>query len=161
MMEEQLYMKEAVEAARHSVEAGDGGPFGSVIVKDGKVVGKSGNMVFATNDPTAHAEVMAIREASKTLGTPELTGCEIYTLGEPCPMCMAAIYWAKIDKVYYANTKEQAAQIGFDDSFIYEELSTGIKSRKLSMDHMPCADAITIFEEWDNKQDTATLPQSS
>ena len=154
-------MKEAVQAAQHSVHAGHGGPFGSVVVKDGKVVGKSGNMVFATNDPTAHAEVMAIRDASKNLNTPELTGCEIYTLGEPCPMCLAAIYWARIEKVYYANTKEHAAQIGFDDSFIYKELSIGIKDRNLSMDHLPDVDAIKLFEEWDNEVDKSGMPQAS
>jgi tRNA(Arg) A34 adenosine deaminase TadA len=156
----QEFMREATEAARLGVANGDGGPFGSVVVKDGKVVGKSGNKVFATSDPTAHAEVMAIRDAAKNLGTPDLEGCEIYSLGEPCPMCMAAIYWARIGKVYYANTKEHAAQIGFDDSMIYRELAKGIKERELPMDHMPIAEAIELFEAWANSDNKEGLPQT-
>lgn len=158
-MEEQ-FMQEAVRAAQEGVEKGNGGPFGSVVVKDGKIVGRSSNMVFATNDPTAHAEVMAIRDASKNLGTAELTGCDIYTLGEPCPMCMAAIYWARIEKVYYANTKEQAARIGFDDSFIYKELSLSPQQRMMSMAHTPNDEAQKVFANWDKHVDKSDLPQT-
>ncbi|RYZ44826.1 MAG: nucleoside deaminase [Sphingobacteriales bacterium] len=153
-------MEETVKLAKEGVEKGHGGPFASIVVKDGKVVGKSSNMVFATNDPTAHAEVMAIRDASKNLGTAELNGCEIYSLGEPCPMCMAAIYWARIEKVYYANTKEQAAKVGFDDSFIYKELSKPTGERVMSMQHLPLEEASSLFREWDREVDKTDLPQT-
>jgi guanine deaminase len=154
------FMEEAVRIAREGVNAGHGGPFGSVVVKDGEIVGKSSNMVFATGDPTAHAEIMAIREASKTLGTPELKGCEIYTLGEPCPMCLAAIYWSGIEKVFFANTKKQAAEVGFDDSFIYRELSLPIAERCILMEHAPVKEAEKLFSEWDECVDKKDLPQT-
>jgi guanine deaminase len=157
---EQRFMDEAIRIAREGVEKGSGGPFGSVIVKDGKIVGKSCNKVFETNDPTAHAEVMAIRDASKNLDTAELTGCEIYSLGEPCPMCMAAIYWARIEKVYFANTKEEAAKVGFDDTMIYKELSTPVHQRTMSMKHTPSEEAQKLFKEWDKYVDKEDLPQT-
>lgn len=160
MTQEQIFMLEAIRAARQSVVTHQGGPFGAVVVFKGEIVGKSGNQVFATNDPTAHAEIMAIREASKKLGTAELTGCEMYSVGEPCPMCLAAIYWSRIATVYYANTKEQAAQIGFDDTFIYRELRSDITDRVLPMLHQPHADGIELFASWDQDVDKSGLPQT-
>ena len=154
------FMQMAIDEARKGVEDGIGGPFGAVIVKDGKVIGKASNMVFATKDPTAHAEIMAIRDACKTLDNAELEGCEMYTLGEPCPMCMAAIYWSKISTVYFANTKEHAASIGFDDSFIYRELATPIKGRCIVIQHTPDEDAAMLFKEWDRDIDKTDLPQT-
>ncbi len=160
MGQKEQFMAEAIEVARLGMESCKGGPFGSVVVKDGKVVGKSSNKVFETNDPTAHAEVMAIRDASRNLGTAELNGCEIYSLGEPCPMCMAAIYWARIEKVYFANTKEEAARLGFDDSFIYKELSLPYSQRTLSMEHLASIEARQLFEHWDRNVDKTDLPQT-
>lgn len=157
---EQEFMDEAVRIAREGMTTGKGGPFGSVVVKDGKIVGKSSNMVFETNDPTAHAEVMAIRDASKNLGTAELKGCEIYSLGEPCPMCLAAIYWARIERVYFANTKEEAAKVGFDDTMIYKELSMPYHQRTLSMLHTPSNHAKELFTTWDKQVDKEDLPQT-
>lgn len=154
------FMKEAINEARKGMEQGDGGPFGCVVVKDGKIVGRSSNKVFETHDPTAHAEIMAIREASKNLGTAELNGCDIYSLGEPCPMCLAAIYWARIDKVYFANTKEQAAKAGFDDSAIYKELSLPFSERSLKMKQAPCDEAQKLFDDWDKWVDKTDLPQT-
>ncbi len=139
--------------SRHSIQSGLGGPFGAVVVKDGEIVAKAHNQVTSTNDPTAHAEVVAIREACKALNTFQLTGCEIYTSCEPCPMCMGAIYWARPDRVYYANTKVDAAKIGFDDQFIYEELEVPIADRKLSMTQMMQKEALEVFQEWDEKTD--------
>ena len=153
-------MEEAVRVAKEGMVKGKGGPFGSVVVKDGKIVGRSSNKVFETNDPTAHAEVMAIRDASKNLSTAELNGCEIYSLGEPCPMCMAAIYWARIEKVYFANTKEEAAKVGFDDTMIYKELSMPYHQRTMSMQHTPSEKAKKLFTEWDKYVDKEDLPQT-
>jgi tRNA(Arg) A34 adenosine deaminase TadA len=157
---EKDFMKLAIAAARQGVEQGDGGPFGSVVVKDDEVVGVSSNKVFATNDPTAHAEVMAIRAASEKLGTADLSGCEIYSLGEPCPMCMAAIYWAGISKVYFANTKEDAARVGFDDSILYKELSLPYHKRTILMTHTPTDEAEDLFRDWDCCKDKTDLPQT-
>ncbi|HTM66076.1 MAG TPA: nucleoside deaminase [Flavipsychrobacter sp.] len=157
---ESEFMKLAIEAAKQGMEQGDGGPFGSVVVKDNEVVGVSSNKVFATNDPTAHAEVMAIRAASEKLGTADLSGCEIYSLGEPCPMCMAAIYWAGISKVYFANTKEEAARVGFDDSTLYKQLSLPYHQRSILMSHTPATEAAQLFDDWDCCTDKADLPQT-
>jgi tRNA(Arg) A34 adenosine deaminase TadA len=157
---EKEFMDEAIRIAKAGVANGKGGPFGSVVVKDGKIVGSSSNMVFETNDPTAHAEVMAIRDASKNLNTAELTGCEIYSLGEPCPMCLAAIYWARIEKVYFANTKEEAARVGFDDTMIYKELAMPYHQRTLSMQHTPSEEAKALFTTWDRYIDKEDLPQT-
>lgn len=153
-------MNEVVRLAREGMEQGSGGPFASIVVKDGAIVGKSSNRVFETNDPTAHAEIEAIRDASRTLGTAELTGCEIYSLGEPCPMCMAAIYWARIEKVYFANTKEDAARVGFDDSAIYRELALPFSQRTMSMSHVPTDSARVLFRDWDKNIDKTDLPQT-
>jgi guanine deaminase len=158
-MEETL-MQRVVEIAGEGVKNGNGGPFASLVVHNGKIIAESCNMVFTTNDPTAHAEIMAIRLASQELGTAELNDCELYSLGEPCPMCMAAIYWAGIDKVYFANTKEEAANVGFDDSFIYRELSLAFDQRTLEIKHFPNENAKRLFSDWDCCVDKTGRPQT-
>lgn len=146
------YMREAIKLSVDNVE-NNGGPFGAVIVKDGKVIARGVNRVTFNNDPTAHAEVNAIREASKSLGTFDLSGCEIYSSCEPCPMCLGAIYWARIDKLYYANTKLDAKNIKFDDSFIYEELDRPIGKRKIPTIQIMRDEALEAFNKWANKED--------
>lgn len=146
------FLKEAVRLSDENIKSGKGGPFGCVIVKDGKIIARGTNLVTSVNDPTAHAEVVAIREACKTLHTFQLTGCEIYTSCEPCPMCLGAIYWARPDKVYYANTREDAAAIGFDDDFIYREIAVPITERKISFVHAPIQEASAVFENWTKKE---------
>ncbi len=143
------------EAIRLSVENIDdcGGPFGAVIVKDGKIVARGVNRVTASNDPTAHAEVNAIRAASQVLGSFDLSGCEIYTSCEPCPMCLGAIYWAHIDKIYYGNTKDDACTIGFDDSFIYDELAKEKSFRRLTCEQVLREEALNAFSRWAAKED--------
>ena len=138
----------ATVLACQNVETGAGGPFGAVIVKDGKVIATGTNIVTTTNDPTAHAEVVAIRRACEALGSFQLTGCEIYSSCEPCPMCLGAIYWARPDVLYYAGTQADAADAGFDDSFIYQELALPIEGRKLKMVHLPVDDALECFDQW-------------
>lgn len=160
MSKVQEMLEELVDLARAGVAEGRGGPFASIVVKEGRVVGRSCNRVFETNDPTAHAEIMAIRDASHNLQTAELTGCEIYSLGEPCPMCLAAIYWARIEKVYFANTKEEAARVGFDDTYIYRELALPFGRRTLTMTHVPVAQARELFQDWDRQVDKTDLPQT-
>jgi tRNA(Arg) A34 adenosine deaminase TadA len=125
------FMRRAIELAQQGVEAGDGGPFGTVIVKDGEIVGEGWNRVIATNDPTAHGEVVAIRDATNRIESFSLEGCELYTSGEPCPMCLGAIYWANIDRVFYGFNVQDAAEVGFDDSFIYEQLAKPLDQRKI------------------------------
>jgi tRNA(Arg) A34 adenosine deaminase TadA len=125
-----------------------GGPFGAVIVRSGEVVGEGFNRVTATNDPTAHAEVVAIRDACQRLGTFSLHGCEIYTSCEPCPMCLSAIYWARIDRIWFANTKVDAAAIDFDDHFIYDELAKDAAHRAIPMQPMLREEALAAFREW-------------
>jgi guanine deaminase len=147
------FMQEAIELSLKSVQSGEGGPFGAVIVKQGKVIARGYNRVTSTNDPTAHAEVVAIREACKVLNSFQLTDCELYTSCEPCPMCLGAIYWARPDRVYYANTKVDAAEIGFDDQFIYEELDLPIGDRKLPMIQMMRDEALAAFRAWAEKTD--------
>ena len=148
MEQQKIFIRKAAELSREAINHYDGGPFGCIIVKNGQIIGRGWNHVMATNDPTAHAEVMAIRDACKNLDTPELVGCELYTSAEPCPMCMAAIYWACIDKVYYANTKEDSAQLGYEDCIIYDELAKGIGHRKINMVHIPDEEAARVFSEW-------------
>lgn len=147
------FMQEAIDLSRLGMKTGKGGPFGAVIVKDGTIIAKGYNQVTSTNDPTAHAEVVAIRKACKTLESWQLTGCELYTSCEPCPMCLGAIYWAKPEKVYYANTKADAAEIGFDDQFIYEELDMPLDSRKLAIYQMMRDEANKVFQEWSTLAD--------
>jgi guanine deaminase len=148
MMNHEDYMRMAIALADHNVKENAGGPFGAVVVKDGMVVARSGNRVVPTNDPTAHAEVSAIRLACQELGTFSLEGCVIYTSCEPCPMCLAAIYWARIDKIYYANTKVDAAEVGFDDKFIYHELDQPMDQRKLPAVQLLRDEALNTFKLW-------------
>lgn len=148
MNDKKRYMKEAIQLASQNLELNQGGPFGAIIVKDGQVVGKGMNKVTATNDPTAHAEVEAIRDATKNLNTFNLEGCEIYASCEPCPMCLGAIYWARIDKLYYAGTKDDAAKADFDDSLIYKELCLPKEKRLIPSSQMMREEAVKLFEEW-------------
>ena len=147
------FMKEAIRIAVENVENGTGGPFGAVVVRDGKIIATSGNTVVPDNDPTAHAEVNAIRKACKQLDSFQLKGCEIYSSCEPCPMCLGAIYWARLDKMYYANNKTDAKNIGFDDSFIYDELSLKPSARKLPSEVLLAEEAIKAFQQWTEKSD--------
>ncbi|MBI3880792.1 MAG: nucleoside deaminase [Verrucomicrobia bacterium] len=147
------FMHEAIRLARENMLAGRGGPFGAVVVKDGKIIGRGWNQVTSTNDPTAHAEVTAIREACGALGDFKLSGCELYTSCEPCPMCLAAIYWARVDKVFYAGTRADAADAGFDDDFLYREIPLPIEARKLPMTPLLRANAQKVFAEWKAKPD--------
>ncbi len=146
------FMREAIKVSLENITK-NGGPFGAVIVKDGKIIAKSGNSVTTDNDPTAHAEVNVIRKASKKLGTFDLSGCTIYSSCEPCPMCLGAIYWARLDKLFFANTKVDAKNIGFDDSFIYEEFELDIKDRSIPTVQIMRHDAIVVFNNWMNKDD--------
>ena len=153
-MDERLaYMKQAVELSATGMHNHDGGPFGCVIVKEGKIVGAGNNKVFRNNDPTAHAEMVAIRDACSNLKTNALTDCELYTSCEPCPMCLAAIYWARIKKVYYGNTAADAAHIGFDDEAIYLELAKDINDRSLPMENIGRDIAKEVFDEWHQNED--------
>jgi guanine deaminase len=145
---EQQFLERAIELSRLGMQGGHGGPFGCIIVKGDEIVGEGSNNVTSSNDPTAHAEVVAIRDACKRLNTYQLTGCDIYTSCEPCPMCLGAIYWARPERVIYANTKEDAAAIEFDDDFIYKEINAGMKNRKIPFIHFPHEKAIKIFLEW-------------
>ena len=146
------FMLEAIRVANENIE-NEGGPFGAVIVKDGEIIAASGNSVTIDNDPTAHAEVNTIRKACKRLGTFNLEGCEIYSSCEPCPMCLSAIYWAHIDKLYYATTKDDAASIGFDDSFIYHELTLKPEDRRVHAEQHDREVALEPFNIWRNKTD--------
>ena len=145
-------MKRAIELSIESVNKG-GGPFGCVIVKDKKIVSEGSNKVTSTNDPTAHGEVVAIREACKKINNFSLSGFELYSSCEPCPMCLSAIYWARIDKVYFANTRQDAQKIDFDDSLIYSEFQKNIDKRKIPMAQMMRSEALKAFELWDKKTD--------
>ena len=142
------YMLEAIHLSKDSIKRG-GGPFGAVIVKDGKIISATANSVTSDNDPTAHAEVNAIRKACKKLNTFDLTGCIIYTSCEPCPMCLGAIYWAHIDKVFYGNSKIDAKNSGFDDSLIYDEIQLPLIKRKLKFEQILSKEAIKVFNDWD------------
>src|SRR5690554_429180 len=149
---QKAYMKRAIELSQKSVDNG-GGPFGAVIVKDGKIIAESSNSVTIDNDPTAHAEINAIRSACKKLNSFELIGCEIYSSCEPCPMCLGAIYWSRLEELYFANTKEDAADIGFDDSFIYDELKVSSKDRRVKTSQVMRDEAILTFQNWEEKLD--------
>ena len=152
MEDNKKFMAKAIELSINNANT-IGGPFGSVIVKDNKIIAEGSNKVTFLNDPTAHGEVVAIREACKKLKTFDLSGCEIYTSCEPCPMCLSAIYWSRLDKIYYANTREDAKNIDFDDSFIYLEIPKKISDRKIKMTQMLRDDALKAFEIWDKKVD--------
>lgn len=151
-MKKEEFMRKAIELSIENIENG-GGPFGAVIVKGGEIVATGVNRVTDSCDPTAHAEVCAIRAAAKKLGTFNLSGCEIYTSCEPCPMCLGAIYWARLDKMYYANTKTDAMNIGFDDSFIYDELELKLTERKLQSEQLLRNEALKAFEAWTNNNE--------
>jgi tRNA(Arg) A34 adenosine deaminase TadA len=143
------FMMRAIELSLENVRAERGGPFGCVLVKDGEVVAEGANLVAATNDPTAHAEVVAIRAACQKLQCFDLRGCELYSSCEPCPMCLGAIYWARIDRVYFGNLAEDAAKIGFDDSFIYAELNRPAGERRIPMVQMMREEAAAAFRAWE------------
>ncbi|WP_144607265.1 nucleoside deaminase [Algoriphagus algorifonticola] len=147
------FLQLAIELAQNGMEAGHGGPFGCVIVKNGKIIGKGSNSVLKNNDPTAHAEVVAIRDACKNLQHFQLEGCEVYTSCEPCPMCLGAIFWARPSKVFYACTKEDAADAGFDDDFIYEEIKIDPADRKIPMLNGMREESQKVFELWKKKED--------
>lgn len=147
------FMRHAIEVSRRGMASGAGGPFGAVVVMDGKVVAEGWNQVTSTNDPTAHAEVVAIRRACAALGRFDLRGATVYTSCEPCPMCLAALYWARVDAVAYANDRFQAAAIGFDDELLYTELPKPIEARSLPMRRLLAAEALEVFEAWANKPD--------
>jgi tRNA(Arg) A34 adenosine deaminase TadA len=153
MQDHIFFISRAVALAKQGVESGSGGPFGAVVVKDGKIIGEGCNMVTSQNDPTAHAEVVAIRNACKQLHSFQLEGCIIYTSCEPCPMCLGAIYWARPAQLIYACTKEDASQIGFDDQFIYEEIKLNKNKRKIKTSQVGRQIALKVFELWQNKQD--------
>ncbi|MBC8053687.1 MAG: nucleoside deaminase [Sphingobacteriaceae bacterium] len=142
------FMKMAIALSIKNVQKNIGGPFGAVVVRNGKVIARSANKVATTNDPTAHAEILAIRFASKKIGNFDLSDCVIYTSCEPCPMCLGAIYWSRISKIYYANTKHDAAEIGFDDKFIYDELDLPVEKRKLPVVQLLRDEAIQSFKQW-------------
>jgi tRNA(Arg) A34 adenosine deaminase TadA len=149
------YMLDAIQLASNNVDIG-GGPFAAVIVKNNKIIAAAANSVTTDNDPTAHAEVNAIRKACENLNTFDLSGCVIYTSCEPCPMCLGAIYWAHIDKVFYGNTKEDAKKIGFDDSFIYKEMELPLNKRKVKFEQLLHSEAFVSFDKWmqsDNKKE--------
>ncbi|MDR0233035.1 MAG: nucleoside deaminase [Dysgonamonadaceae bacterium] len=152
MTTDKLLMRKAINLSIENVKSG-GGPFGAVITKDGKIIATGVNLVTKNNDPTAHAEVSAIRKAARKLGTFDLSGCEIYISCEPCPMCLGAIYWARLGKMYYGNTKTDAKNIGFDDSFIYDEIALIPQDRKLKSEQILSDEAIVAFQDWMKKED--------
>lgn len=149
---EQL-MREAIRQSKAGMDKGEGGPFGAIVVKNGQIVGRGNNRVLATNDPTAHAEVVAIRDACQNLGSFQLDDCEIYTSCEPCPMCLGAIYWARPKRVFFGCTRTDAADIQFDDDFIYEEIGTPLEQRQIPMIPLLREEALVVFREWQEKSD--------
>ena len=150
--QDKKFMREAIRLANESVERG-GGPFGAVIARNGEIVAEGSNCVTIDCDPTAHAEVSTIRKACKTLRTFDLSGCEIFTSCEPCPMCFGAIYWAHLDKIYMGNDRKDAAKIGFDDDFIYQEIALDVKDRKKPSEVLLRDEALEAFKMWDEKVD--------
>lgn len=151
--QDEKFMRRAIELAQDGMNAGAGGPFGAVVVKDGEIVGEGFNRVTSTKDPTAHAEVVAIRNACEKLNSFQLDGCTIYTSCEPCPMCLGAIYWTRPAKIFYAATHEDAARVGFDDRFIYEEIKKPIEKRQIETINLLRAEGLTVFENWAGKTD--------
>jgi tRNA(Arg) A34 adenosine deaminase TadA len=145
-------MRETIRLSIENVQSGRGGPFAALVVKEGKIIARGTNLVTSTNDPTAHAEIEAIRQACKALGTFQLDGCEIYCSCEPCPMCLGAIYWARPKRIFYGNTKQDASEIDFDDSFIYEEFLKPLTQRKLPMEQILREKALAAFNEWKIKK---------
>ena len=149
-LRDEKFLKRAIELSKQGMNSSQGGPFGCIVVKGDEIIGEGSNLVTSSNDPTAHAEVVAIRMACEKLGTYQLTGCDIYTSCEPCPMCLGAIYWARPQRVVYANTKEEAAAIDFDDDFIYKEINTKMSERKIPFIHHPHPKAKEVFIAWKN-----------
>lgn len=147
------FLERAIELSEMGMKEEKGGPFGCVIVKDGKIIGEGCNEVLATNDPTAHAEVVAIRNACKTVGSFQLTDCDVYTSCEPCPMCLGALYWARPRRIIFANTKNDAADIDFDDQFIYNEIETPVEKRQIQFIHLANQRALDVFAQWKNNSD--------
>ncbi|HAD36673.1 MAG TPA: nucleoside deaminase [Gammaproteobacteria bacterium] len=146
-------MQRAAEISRQKMLAGEGGPFGAVVVRDDSILGEGWNRVTSTADPTAHAEIVAIRDACSRVGSFTLEGALIYTSCEPCPMCLAAIWWARISRIYYANTRNDAARIGFDDAEIYQEVTRDLTDRRIPLVHCPNQEAVQAMREWTEKQD--------
>lgn len=153
-MTDRDFLGAAISLAAEALDDNDGGPFGAVVVRAGEIVGRGRNRVLATADPTAHAEMLAIRDASLALGNHVLDDCVIYTSSEPCPMCLAAIYWARIPRVVYANLRADAAAIGFDDDHIYQELATLLEERSIAMEHHPVPEASRVLIDWSAKPDS-------
>ena len=146
-------MREAIRISLTKMRDDHGGPFGAVVVRKDKIIGRGWNRVTSTNDPTAHAEVVAIRDACRRLKTHQLEDCELYTSCEPCPMCLSAVYWARLKRVYYGNTRKDAARIAFDDDFIYREVALPVSSRKIPMKQLLHKEALAAFVEWRSKAD--------
>ena len=153
MPSDEDFMRHAIALSRRAMEGGAGGPFGAIVVQDGKVVSEGWNQVTSTNDPTAHAEVVAIRRACSALGRFDLRGAVLYTSCEPCPMCLAAAYWARLDAVVFGNARDAAASIGFDDQWIYDEVPKPIEARSLPMRRLLAAEAVEVFQDWTAKAD--------
>ncbi len=153
MTREEKFMLEAIALSQNGIRNNDGGPFGCIVVKGEEIIGRGNNKVTSTNDPTAHAEVVAIRDACKNLNSFQLEDCEIYTSCEPCPMCLGAIYWARPKLIYFANNRQDAADIGFDDSMIYDEMKADVEMRKIPIKCLGREEALKIFQEWKNKED--------
>lgn len=152
-MPEADHMRRAIALSLEMMRSNQGGPFGAVIVKNDKIVAEGCNQVTSCNDPTAHAEIVAVRRACQALATFDLTGCEIYTSCEPCPMCLSAIYWARVGRIYYANDRQDAARIGFRDDFLYHEIPLPLAERSIPIQPLLRAEGWAAFEEWDRKAD--------
>ncbi len=147
------FMRVAIRLSLENISKGEGGPFGAVVVKKGKIIAEGSNKVTSSNDPTAHAEIEAIRAACRVLNTFSLDGCDIYTSCEPCPMCLSAIHWARIEKIYYGNTRQDAAALNFDDEFLYDEIGKEIHERKIPMLQLLNNEAKVVFKTWEEKED--------
>jgi len=150
---DQNMMRQAIELSREKMNDGHGGPFGAIIAQGQEIIGQGFNAVTSLNDPTAHAEVMAIRNACQSAGNFSLEGCTIYTSCEPCPMCLAAIYWARLSRIVFANSRQDAAQIGFDDEFLYREICLPPEQREIPIERMMASDAKNVFQQWSEKTD--------
>lgn len=151
--QDEYFMRRAIALAQNGMDSNAGGPFGAIVVKNGEIIGEGSNRVTSTNDPTAHAEIVAIREACRKLDSFQLENCLIYTSCEPCPMCLGAIYWARPAKVFFACTREDAAKIGFDDRFIYEEIEKNFEDRQMKLVNFLRGEGLTVFKKWTNKAD--------
>lgn len=147
------FMAEAIRLSLKMTRRNKGGPFGAIVIRSGKIIARGSNKVISSNDPTAHAEIIAIRDACKKLKSYDLSECELYTSCEPCPMCLGAIYWARLDKIYYANDRHDASKIGFDDDFIYREFKKPLDKRKLKIKQLMRNEALRVFKEWRKKED--------